>query len=331
MAVTKNADMRYKIIDKCLSSKQHPYCSTEYLLGALAAKDLKIQARALMYDIESMRYDERLGFLAPISYCKRNKGYYYTDPEYSIHKLKLSPENLRALSLALNILRQFKGIRMVKEFEAALDKILKMVSHLDVPQTESVITLDTAPYNKSLEYFDIVLKSVHEQQALEIIYEKHSKERNRHKFHPYFVVGYKGIWYVLGYSENRKGIVTLGLDRFKQADVADIPFIKNTLLKPEEHFRHTIGITHTPGPPENIELLFSPTQANYIKTQHLHHTQETINDDVKGLHIRLKLKPNYELHSLLLSFGHEVEVLKPLSLRKKMVESVEKIRMVYNK
>jgi predicted DNA-binding transcriptional regulator YafY len=329
MASGNNADLRFKIIDKCLTNKTKRYWSAVELIAAFAAKDILVELRTLKYDIENMRYDERLGFMAPISYSNLHRGYYYTDPEYSIHKLKLSQENLRALSLALNILRQFKGIRMVKEFESALDKILKLVSHLDVPQTESVITLDTAPYNKSLEYFDIVLKSVHEQQALEIIYQKHSKESNKHKFHPYVVVGYKGFWYVLGYSENRKGIITLGLDRFKEVAVADIPFIKNTLLKPEEHFRHTIGITSTPGPPENIELLFSPTQANYIKTQHLHHTQEIINDDEKGLHIRVKLKPNYELNSLLLSFGHEVEVLKPLSLRKKMIESVEKISKIY--
>jgi predicted DNA-binding transcriptional regulator YafY len=66
-------------------------------------------------------------------------------------------------------------------------------------------------------------------------------------------------------------------------------------------------------------------QANYIKTQYLHHTQEIVQDDQDGLIVTLQLIPSYELLQLLLSFGPEVEVVKPVKLRKQMAEMIGKM------
>jgi predicted DNA-binding transcriptional regulator YafY len=45
--------------------------------------------------------------------------------------------------------------------------------------------------------------------------------------------------------------------------------------------------------------------------------------------INLKVKDNYELRALLRSFGSQIEVIKPDSLRAKMREDIEKLQKMY--
>jgi len=59
--------------------------------------------------------------------------------------------------------------------------------------------------------------------------------------------------------------------------------------------------------------------APYIKTHHLHHTQATLREDAEGLVISLKLIPNPELTQLILSYGADVRVMKPVSLKERIV------------
>lgn len=71
-------------------------------------------------------------------------------------------------------------------------------------------------------------------------------------------------------------------------------------------------------------MWFSPLLAPYLKTQHLHHTQKTVREDETGLVISLMLIPNPELTQLILSYGADVKVLKPVALQ-------EGIKEIWNK
>lgn len=125
---------------------------------------------------------------------------------------------------------------------------------------------------------------------------------------------------MLGHSETRGHIVTLGLERIVKMETAPVAFLENKTLKPKEYFEHTLGITLGSGPVEEIELWFSTLLAPYLKTQHLHHTQKTVREDETGLVISLKLIPNPELTQLILSYGADVKVLKPVTLQNDIKE-----------
>lgn len=79
---------------------------------------------------------------------------------------------------------------------------------------------------------------------------------------------------------------------------------------------------------EDIILWFSPAQGHYLKTQHLHASQQILQDDEEGLVVSLKLIINYELVSLLLSFCPDVSVTAPVSLRDKLDALMAKGREV---
>jgi predicted DNA-binding transcriptional regulator YafY len=60
--------------------------------------------------------------------------------------------------------------------------------------------------------------------------------------------------------------------------------------------------------------MFSKESAPYVQTKPLHPTQKT-EEKNEHLIVRIKVMPNYELESLILSFGENVEILKPELLR----------------
>lgn len=90
MPTAKSMLCRYQIINMCLSSKVKRYWSQHALIAKLADNDICVSRRTLMHDIDAMRYDQRLGYNAPIVFCKANKGFYYNQEDYSINKLDRS-------------------------------------------------------------------------------------------------------------------------------------------------------------------------------------------------------------------------------------------------
>lgn len=312
MPSVKNQYLRYRILNSCFTNRQKPYWSIADLIKKLSEHDIIVDRRTLERDFEAMRHSEELGYNAPIAYDKKEKAFYYSDPRFSIDAAPLTAEDIEALTVATNILQQYKGVQLVQQFEGVMDKLSKVVHHLKKPEEQKIIAFEKSPYYKGNDFFDSVLHAITSKQPLRITYRKFAGDHDDvHVFHPYFMKEYRGRWYVLGHSEARDSVITLGLDRIIKIDQSNILFKENKALKPKEYFQHTLGITLGKGPVEEIELWFSATQAPYIKTQHLHHTQKTIREEKDGLVISLKLIPNPELMQLLLSYGAEVKVLKP--------------------
>ena len=68
-------------------------------------------------------------------------------------------------------------------------------------------------------------------------------------------------------------------------------------------------------------MFFAPGKALYILTKPIHGSQkEKFFDKDVGLTITIEVIPNYELKSLLLSFGNEVKVVSPNWLQQELKE-----------
>ncbi len=92
-------------------------------------------------------------------------------------------------------------------------------------------------------------------------------------------------------------------------------FIENREYDFSEYFEDVIGVNRGKyKEPELIKLWFSPEKAPYILTKPLHGSQKKKSLDENELIVTIEVIPNYELKSLLLSFGKEVKVLLPKEL-----------------
>ena len=321
MPVVKSPLLRYRILNSCFANPQKRYWTIAELIAKLGAHDLVVDKRTLERDFKAMRDDDQLGYHAPIAYDKKEKAFYYTNPRFTISELPLTEQDLEALTVATNILQQYKGVQLVQQFEGVMDKLSKVVDHLKRSHEQKVIAFEKSRYYKGRDYFDPLLHAITQQQPLSITYRKFAGDHDDvHVLHPYFMKEYRDRWYVLGYSEARSNVITLGLDRIVSIEHATVIFRENKSLKPKEYFQHTLGITLGKGPVEEIELWFSSFHVPYIKTQHLHHTQKLVSEDEQGIVITLKLIPNPELTQMLLGYGADVRVVKPISLQQQIRE-----------
>lgn len=323
MSAGKNPYQRYYILNACFINRQKREWTKAELLNKLADHDFVVSSRTLDDDIYKMRHDEQLKMYAPISFCRKAYAYYYTDPDYSIDKLQLSDAQLRSFEAIVHLMQPYKGTQIVREFEGAMEKIIRGVDQLrneKINNRHQTIAVEQAPYYKGFDYIDPIKQAIDNHQPICIQYQKfESPKTDDHHFHPYLLKEYKGRWYVLGYSERRHYIITLGLDRIEKITPVDKPFRKNDSLNLEDFFKHTIGITHT-GPVEDIVLWFSRSMGNYIKTQHLHLSQKVVEETTEGIVISLRLRINFELLALLLSYVPHIAIVKPRALQNKFQE-----------
>lgn len=334
MANGKNPYLRYKIIDACLSNRHTPYCSISELIAAIEKQDIKVSKRSVETDLQSMRRDERLGYMAPISYCRINHGYYYTDADYTINNLPFNEEDVAAFAMVVESFQRFRGAQVLNQVEGMFDKLNKVARQLKMKSTKQPYTpvlFEHVPYCKGIEHFDLLYKAILKQTPLLIRYKRFDHEIAReHTLHPYLLKEYRFRWCLLGYSETRKYKLIMALDRIERMVPVKTPFKPYKGDEVQKYFDHTIGVTIASSAIKEIRLWCSVAQANYIRTQPLHATQQVISDDAEGMIITLHLIPNYELKQTLLALGPEVKVLEPASLRDEVKTMLEKSLLLYN-
>lgn len=334
MPVGKYPFFRYKIINECLTNKRKPYPSFEDFQNALSENDIHLEKRALESDLHAMRYDKRLGYNAPIAYSRKHDGYYYTDPDYNLEKLPLSADEVEAFGIIVESFKRFRGAEVLQHVEGMFDKLDKVVmKQLKTTRSRvsyTVVDFDKVPYSKGVEHFDKLYQAAVRQQPLLIAYKKFEDDKvNEHVFHPYLLKEYKFRWYVMGYSEKRRAKLILALDRIENIANHKGDFKLYKGIEVQKYFDHTIGVTINKSDVKEIRLWFSRLQGNFIKTQHLHATQKIVSDTADGMVVTLQLIPNYELLQVLLSFGSQVKVLAPESLRDELKQTLLKSLSMY--
>ena len=107
MPTNKNAQLRYKILDRCFSNFKHKYTIDELVdevnesLSDLTGKVISL--RQIRDDIKYMR--DRVYYNAPGRQCY----YRYEDPDFSIFDNELSVEEVNNLRSTIDMLGKFRG------------------------------------------------------------------------------------------------------------------------------------------------------------------------------------------------------------------------------
>ena len=90
----------------------------------------------------------------------------------------------------------------------------------------------------------------------------------------------------------------------------------------EEYFSGSYG-TYTTGNPETVEIKVDSYQAKYLRSLPLHRSQEEVETTPEYSVFRFWIRPTYDFQRALLSYGRNIEVLKPQSLVDSMHKEVQ--------
>jgi predicted DNA-binding transcriptional regulator YafY len=98
----------------------------------------------------------------------------------------------------------------------------------------------------------------------------------------------------------------------------DLIYHENHVYDFDDYFDDIIGVTRPDeGVVEKIVLKFNETSLPYVLSKPLHGSQKSIRTE-NGHLISIEVMQNYELESLLLSFGDRVKIISPQHLLDKI-------------
>lgn len=324
MPANKFATIRYHVIDKLLRNKYRAYPSVEDIMEKCEDVLLKQVSRSsIEKDIRAMKFDEGLSYFAPIEYSREYKGYYYSEPEYSIDSVPLNEDEIEAVEFATNILAQFKDVAIFKNYENAIEKVLDKVklSNSSANESEDYIQFENIPTIRGSEFLSPLLSAIRSRNVVQFDYQSFKSTTNSQRIvSPYLLKEFKNRWYLLGMEKDSNLFKVFGLERMNNVSLLEEVYQKDLSFNRNSFFQDTIGITtHVGKKPETVELLCNPILLQYLETQPLHSSQ-VIELTKKGAVVTLCVMLNFELEQIIMGFGDEIEVLKPKALRKNILE-----------
>jgi predicted DNA-binding transcriptional regulator YafY len=317
MPINKNAFKRYKVIDMLLRNRMRRFPTlaeiTEICIEKLDLKDLSTET--IRKDMEHMRESQPNGFEAPIKYHPTNRGYYYTDPDYSIDKISLSADDVDTLKESIDLIKSIGGSRVSEKFNNAIEKILSTVLE-EFPEGDSKqVFLQTMlpPKSRGFEHFDLFYYACRKKIPVSIIHYNYQKRIfNSLTIHPILIKEFENKWYIIAYSENHSEVRTFGLDRIFDPLLLKKKFInveKNVLEKATSSYYGVLPIANQEK--QTIKISISDLVTNYFEAYPIHESQQ-ISKEPNGFSIiSFYLIPTMELTRLFLSYGKDIKIIEP--------------------
>jgi predicted DNA-binding transcriptional regulator YafY len=282
-----------------------------------------VQRRQVLDDIRFMESEQ--GWSIPLVRFKDGKRVYYRyeNSDYSINKQPLNEADKIRLREVLFMLSRFKGM---PQFEWVGEILARFEADSLLPDGSArIMEFDHNFYLRGLDFIDPLFYAILYQKAVKITYQSFRQSKPGWLvLHPYFLKQYNSRWYILGRHDESGKIINLALDRIKAIGETSTSYIRNLDIDFTKYFEDIVGVTrHEESEVTVIELEVHNDLLPYLETKPLHGSQKKIKRRENHTNLILELIPNYELESLLLSFGEKLQVLAPESLRLRMKERLE--------
>ena len=280
-----------------------------------------VNQRTIERDFQQLRNEMD----APLEYDKALKKYHYTDPTYSIPNIVLTEGDLFTVSTVLPLMEQYENTPLENSFRHIMGKITDML-----PDT---ITVDSSFLNKDITFlkdaspvieenvFNSIFKSIKSHKKITFEYKSVSSQIYKQKeFDAYHVLCQKGNWYVIGFDHGAGDIRVYAMSRIKNIALTSQIFKIPGDFKLEDHVDLDFGVWNNTEAPEEYELLFTPSLANYITERQWHKTQKIEVQEDGSVLLNFKSNQKEMIFAWVMAFGSSVTVIKPESLIQKIVK-----------
>lgn len=338
MPISKNAYLRYLVLDRCFQNFQKKYFHEDLLqkvnnaLFENNSSENGIARTQLFNDIKFMKSEA--GFSIELGdYREGKKKYYrYVDKDFSIKNSPINFQEIEHIKSAIAVLSRFKGL---PQFEW-VNEIIPMLS--DKFGTENlekeIIFFDTNVDYSGIHLIEPIFNAIKNKKVLKIEYQEFNSEQSREIiFHPYILKQYNNRWFTFGLNQKLNFPTwNLPLDRIKNSVECNLKYIHTKIDWEDDFFYDIIGVSRIEKNKLNtVTLQFHKDLAPYIQTKPIHPSQSKPKFTESGqMIISIKVIPNYELERLLLSFGERVKILSPKKLQQKIKKRIFAINALYD-
>jgi predicted DNA-binding transcriptional regulator YafY len=331
----RNALLRYRTIDRCLQNTGRRWALDDLIeavsdaLYEFEGRQVDIARRTVQLDIQMMRSD-RLGYNAPIEVYDR-KYYRYAEPGFTITDSPLSEQDVGRLREVVAMLKQFSGFRQMEAFGGLIGKLR---DQLGTGRTDGrrIIDIEYNENLRGLHWIDQLYEIIAKEFRVYIKYQSFTaREASTIYFEPYFLKEARNRYFVLGRERITQRTMILALDRIQEVNETKERFELQPGLDIETFFKDTVGVSVSDKPAEEVVLHVSRYRAPYILTKPIHHSQRQTGIGDRYVELTLNVQLTFELESEILSFGNDVQVVKPIQLRRRIRKILEASSAAYNK
>lgn len=335
MPTNLHASIRYEVLDRELQRESEE--NTERRLRTLCSDAIIIEdAKYEAAEVSLRTFRSDIAHIKRIAEdnnvevkCRNGKNgyyYYYSRGDFSIFKKEFSDSEIGQLKCAMQLLSRFKGLPEYDNIAGLASKLEKKyglkgegniyVEYEHIESTGEEIMSDICNY-------------IINKKPIRITYAPYGKAERTWIIHPYLLKEYNNRWFLYGFNETEDRISNMPLDRIR-VDYEPVPnaYIPNTFVDFSTYFDNIVGVTLNHGDPVVITLRASESRYPYIDSKPIHSSQRLIDADSRTFTIRVI--PNKELDALILSFGADLEVIKPIWYRDKIKHKIEDAQKKYD-
>lgn len=185
------------------------------------------------------------------------------------------------------------------------------------------------PIPSGEDRLDCVTDAMLAHRKLEFDYQKYgSIERKTVVLGICGLILYKRCWYILGEFED-KSRFTYALDRMWNLKVSHQDFMMDSHFNVKAYFSEFYGIFNSGREMMSIVLRAFGTEAYRMRNQRIHHSQQEIGSGEGYTDFMIKVRPNNELMSLILSRKDLLKVLSPDSYEAEIKAAIEAMMELY--
>lgn len=259
-------------------------------------------------------------------YKGKERVYRYKDLDFSLSLAEEDDEIKQNLQKAIKSLDKFEG---TPQFDW-LKLCFMAIENGSVSGLSGVMSFENNAELTGIEHITSILNAIVKKYPIKLTYKPYKSDKQQFHVHPYHLRQYNKRWFLIGTPDGTYKIHNYAIDRIIDVKHLSKPYIETT-IDFDEFFDDVIGITVCDVPTQQILMMVNKNRYPYIKTKPLHWSQKELkerNTDDKVC-ISINVKPNYELYSTLLSFGSDVIVISPESIRREMQEKVAELYNSY--
>lgn len=328
----KNALIRYRVIDRMLTHQLNKYPSKldlrqaceEELYGDTVGEH--ISESTIEKDLFAMREEMD----APIAYSIKYRGYYYTDTNFSINEQPLTDDDRASIQFALSTLSQFKQTDLFKQFGNALNKVIDRINiNLNDHSQNKLqyIQFEKGVAGTGNEYITPLLVAIESGYITYFSYESFVTQiKKTRKVTPLLLKEYKNRWYLISFDLVKNKVITYALDRISELDATNQKGDKPLNFNSDRYFKYAVGITASEeAKPEQIVLTASNIAAKYIASRPFHQSQNIISATENATEFSFFALVSEELIREILSYGGDVKIIAPDSLRTEVLSRIKKM------
>lgn len=284
---------------------------------------LKVSERTIKTDIKLFKEYYKVPFDEDIPKDGKAKRYRYSDGDFTIMDCILSEEDKNVIA---SLLKKIRGFDINPNFVFFISLLEYVVTH----QTTKGIELDAIQFSNNAylrgleDWFRPLMDAIIQKKAIFISYRPFEKEQKQYKISPYILRQFNDRWFLIARINKCPYLTPFAIDRIENIEFSpDLQYIPCNIDDITKRFFSIYGISGAFDEELHLEelvLRVTSTRIGYIDTKPI-----LPNSDYKIAEIpdrpgwyQLTIPEiviNKELMSLILSFGEDVEVVAPTSLR----------------